>query len=1074
MFDAAVEKPIQEQSQFVRDACAGDPILIAEVESLLASFDGGASELEDSPVAKALTRRVVGQQTIPADSIPGYRILKELHRGGQGVVYQAIQLSTKRKVAMKVMLDGPFAGPASKRRFEREVELVGSLRHPGIVPIFDSGSTHGKYFFVMEYIRGEVLNTYVRNGDLSTTKILQLFNKVCTAMDYAHQKGVIHRDLKPTNILVDERGDPKVVDFGLAKVGGSDVQHEDQSFIVSVTGQIMGTPNYMSPEQAAGNADHVDMRSDVYSLGIVLYELLTGQLPYELQSTVPENLKTIRFTEPRRPRSINRSMSDEAETIVLKAISKERSRRYPTAGALASDITRFLAGDPIEARRDSLLYLLRKSIAKHLAAASILAIFCLLVVVALITGWTLYLSGEVARDRLSVVSNNFRAERDIARELRTESQRQLYFAQMNLASQALSEAGGIGRVEELVNRWAPAQEFEDSPLGWEWYFLNARCNLERECFQGEKLFWSAKFSPDGRHFASGGDTHNLLVHSTDDSSQFQNLATHKSHIRAIAWSADGNWLASGAIDRKVFVFDARTYRKAHTFAVDDYVHALAWHPTQPMIAVGSRDKTVTFWNVETGKKIGDPCIAKNAVQTIDYSVDGQLLAVGTWNRTNGIEIWDTKTRQRSHLINQHDSPVYSVQFSPDGSRLASADTSGKIAVRRTSRLAASKPEWSRKVARPTWEIAWNADGSALASAGDDRLIHIWDAITGDPLKTLEGHTNSIWALDWSPDGLTILTGSHDSTLRLWNANSQSENRVFVPQPRMRPKLECVRWHPAGRNIAVSGQAHEIFIVDQLTGERVQDLNLSTKTTQVDWNSDGSRIAAATEDGVYWWDINEPNTLNFLETHQGHTLSVRWSPDGSCLASCGRNGGILISNIKTGEIINRHRAKGIHFVVAWHPDGQRLATATGTGARVIDLADDSEIKFPDIAGQTSYLSWSPDGSQIAVASDSGMITLHDGRTGEVLYHLNEHVGRVRCVEWNPDGTRLASASEDRTVRVWDTATGTQTLLLRGHEDFVTSVDWSPNGRQLVSVGEDSQIRIWDATRGFRASETSTLR
>lgn len=273
VFQAARALSGDVRTSYLEEACGNDPALRSEVESLLGSHTHASSFLEQpalGPDFQPTGSLDVGETRSPdtgllSDAIPGYRILKEIHRGGQGVVYQAIQLSTKRKVALKVMLEGPFAGPASKRRFEREIELVGTLRHPNIVPIFDSGIAQGRFFYAMDYIRGAPLNRDAGAESRSVEDTLRLFAKVCSAIDHAHQKGIVHRDLKPSNILVDERGEPYVVDFGLAKVGGAAA---DASLLVSVTGQVMGTPAYMSPEQAAGRPDEVDMRSDVYALGL--------------------------------------------------------------------------------------------------------------------------------------------------------------------------------------------------------------------------------------------------------------------------------------------------------------------------------------------------------------------------------------------------------------------------------------------------------------------------------------------------------------------------------------------------------------------------------------------------------------------------------------------------------------------------------------------------------------------------------------------------------------------------------------------------------------------------------------
>ncbi|HNO78529.1 MAG TPA: protein kinase [Phycisphaerae bacterium] len=339
------------------------------------TIEGSSFQLDVKAPAKAIT------------DIEGYTILKELGRGGMGLVYLAVQQSTKRKVALKVLLDGPFATEKARRRFEREVELVAQLDHSNIVTILESGVDSGRYYFAMRYVEGQRLDKYIIENNVSRERMLAIFQKVCEAVAYAHQRGIIHRDLKPSNILVDGNGEPFVLDFGLAKSVDDQASELERAKTISVTGQLMGTLPYMSPEQASGEHDRVDVRTDIYSLGVILYEMLTGQFPYKVVGNIQDVLKNITEVDPKKPSLVGRRINDEIETIVLKALAKEKDRRYQSANAFADDLSRYLKGQPIEAKRDSATYMVRKMISRHRVPVTVAVAFLAIVAFSAWTWW---------------------------------------------------------------------------------------------------------------------------------------------------------------------------------------------------------------------------------------------------------------------------------------------------------------------------------------------------------------------------------------------------------------------------------------------------------------------------------------------------------------------------------------------------------------------------------------------------------------------------------------------------------------------------------------------------------------
>ncbi|MEM0925407.1 MAG: protein kinase, partial [Planctomycetota bacterium] len=887
LFEQAIELPQAEIAEFLAEACAGRSELQKEVQGLLDAFQGGKDKLECYSIL-----RQSAETTLP--EFEGYELLSEIHRGGQGTVFRAIQLSTKREVAIKLMHAGFLAGDEAKRRFEREVELVGSLRHPGIVPIFDSGLATDKYFYAMEFVEGVHLDDYVKTNELSINETLELFVRICEAIGHAQQRGVVHRDLKPSNILIESNGRPRILDFGLAKSLSGEMQSRQT---VSMTGQVMGTLAYMSPEQASGARDEIDTRTDVYALGVVLFELLTGELPYELDFTLAENLSAISHQEPDTQILKRNRIGGELSTLLLKALQKEKGRRYESAGAMGEDISRYLGGEPIEAKRDSSLYVIRKVLSRNYRTAVAGSVTLVIILVSSIVSFALYLQADDALKQASRNATLYETQRDELRLVSDESRAQLYIAEMNLAGQSLMSAGGIGMMKELTEKWRSTadRDFRD----WEWYFL--RSHSDREALIHEHVcdVWCLKLDPEGKRVALGCNSGHVAVW-TPETGEHYRIGGIGRQVRGVDWNCDGTLLAACGPSDFVKVWRLEDGATLAELPYEGKVLAVAWHPAdQDTLAYADIDGRVHVWNVATKTLLANWDAGKG-IQSIRWSEDATTLTFACLDRC--VRVWELDPPKIVREYNTFDRPVYGAERQPDGDIVAVCDSGGGVyAVDANS----GEVLWNLGTDRMNTSLVWNPNGKQFATVGKDRVVRIFDASSGVQEGRFDGHTDAIWGLDWSADGQTIATASHDHTIRLWKPGESSLDR----SKRIRPSVSScvvmsVEWHPRGEALAVAGYTYDTLLLDPSTLELKHELKgRKAVAEQVQWSPSGDFVAVAGHDAmVTIWDAESREIVQQFREHdpaENRVMSIRWSPDGKSIASGDWLGQVFIWEVAKG-------------------------------------------------------------------------------------------------------------------------------------------------------------------------------
>jgi WD40 repeat protein/serine/threonine protein kinase len=1061
--------------------------------------------------ARSLPRRTRDK---PGDRIGRYKLLEEIGEGGCGVVYVAEQEQpVRRRVALKVIKLGMDTREVIAR-FEAERQALAMMDHPNIAKVLDAGATEtGRPYFVMELVKGVRITDYCDRNNLATTERLSLFIPVCHAIQHAHQKGIIHRDIKPSNILVtlhDGVPVPKVIDFGIAKATTN--QRLTDKTVYTAINQFIGTAAYMSPEQAELSGLDIDTRSDIYALGVLLYELLTGKTPFDskrlLEAGLDEIRRIIREEEPPRPSTRISTLAGMEQTaiakrrhseppkllgiirgdldwIVMRCLEKDRTRRYDTATGLADDLQRHLTNEPIVARPPSAAYKLQKFARRNrtaFAAATVVVMALLLGVI--VSTWqavranraktraeqseTKAIAAQKEAERAQVAEKQARLRADAERDAAAHN---LYMANMSLAQQAWDD-NNMGQLQQVL------EDTKDSPYrGFEWYYWQRQTHLALKTLRGHlAVVNSVAYSPDGQRIVTGSFDRTAKVWDAVSGRELLTLKGHGDGITSVAYSPDGQRVVTGGYDETAKVWEAATGRELLTLRGHRaYVNSVAFSTDGQRIATGSGDETVKVWDTASGLelltlKMGGmgACVA--------FSPDGQRIATGSWfgpttNRHSPAKVWDATTGRELLTLQEDSGDIGSVTFSPDGQRIMTGggDRTAKVWDAATGRELLTLKGHADMI----WSLAISRDGQRIVTGSRDGTAKVWEAASGRELLTLKGHGGWVHSVAFSPDGERIVTGSTDGTARVWDslsaitAEETGGNRFTLRGHG--GDVSSVKFSLDGQRI-VTGSFDKTAKVWEVASGR--ELSKVEGVRSVALSPDGQRIVTRSRDGTAKvWEAASGRELLTLKGHGGWVHSVAFSPDGERIVTGSRDKTAKLWEAASGrELLTLKGHAGLVWFVAFSPDNRRVVTGSADKtAKVWETASGRELFT---LTKVESVDISPDGQRIATTSWSDQtvkswsdqtVKIREAASGGEMFTLTN----VGFLAFSPDGQRIVTMNWDNfhsTTKVWDATSGRGLVTLKGHRGYLYAVAFSPDGQRIATASADYSAKLWDAGSG----------
>jgi WD40 repeat protein/tRNA A-37 threonylcarbamoyl transferase component Bud32 len=1093
------------------DQLATDDRLLAQLQQRSASREevlirpaqrrSAVRALRQSHGAKSATRKRDPEAVpviLPAPKQVGdYEILAEVGRGGMGVVYKSRHRGLHRLAALKMVLAGEFASPTQELRFRLEAELAARVQHPNIVQVYEIGSYEGRPFLALEWVEGGSLANHLDGKPWPPGEAAALIETLARAIDVAHSEGVVHRDLKPANILLakpetrnpksEEAGSdlgfgnsdflPKITDFGLAQTieGGQ---------TMTQSGFLVGTPGYMAPEQAGGKRALVGPETDIYALGVVLYQLVTGQLPFRADSTL-ELLRAVTTDEPPRPRRLQPRLPRDLEAITLLCLEKEPHRRYASALDMAEDLRRFREGKQVVARPVGAVARLARACRRRPMVTLLLA----LLTVSLFGGmagvtWK-WLEANEQRDRAN-------RQQDLAyshaRQAETEKQAalyQTYRACLAAASAALANH----HVADAARYLASAPE---ALRGWEWRHLRNRLDDSSSVVSladGEGAFllaapdrlWVGVLTSAGLRLTDlESDEHRTLPIIPERRRHIS--VTQTSHgLRVAAWVGK---TAFDLLDDTGLVLCRVAMPENKEVAPVNVVVS----PDSTRLACAldlDERREVRVFDATSGKQTALCKGHRDAILTFTFSPDSARLAAGSEDRT--ARVWDAATGTLLATCRGHTSKIVSAAFSPDGSRLVTTSSDGTVRQWDSRTGQEAEPPYDRHSAQ-VFSAVYSPDGQWVVSAGDDHTVRVWRARDRQDVAVLHGHTGRVIDVAFAPSGRRLaslssrwgLFAKGDDSVRVWDVDPRATLPVLHGHTRA---IYPVAYSPDGRWLASGSYDKTVRLWDAATGEPCATLPHRFNVRGLAFGPDGTWLVTgcSDDDRLQIWDVATAHVRKEIPFPTWDLQLLTLHPDGTRVAARtydpkSRKHILTVCDIASGKPLFSTEGSSL----AYSPDGRWLAALAADEKEVLLLdarTHETAARFSGHEDIVFKAAFSADSRFLASCSRDRTVRLWQIGSGECQV-LRGHTDEVYAVAFHPDGTRVATGGHDGAVWLWDLARGEEVVRLPGHKSFVWSLAFSPDGATLASGSGDTTVRLWDTaplrTRYQARREATALR